>query len=357
MTNIQQYAFPNVRDVQLAYGLSENPDLEKGRRTFDVCYDLEKVFDKNCYSNGKKFKKRVRQYLEYAEENKLFVKEIETEEDIYKTYNLYKEWNTNKLVADELNPNHYKEHSSRYKRCLDVAFEKLLNKGGVLGLFNQEGKLLSYQMYVARDDWAYGCTTASTKTDYTHIANVATVKFLEYFKNAGAKFANWGECGGDKNLLAYKETYPSFRIYYGELKLQFRRSSANDTEDIINFMNTYSSSEVPFPTEYMPSSIEDGNVTLVLDSNKLVGIVECRYKDDKYLMTNLIVDSEYRCQGVAKRLLEQLPKPFYFNCYKINEKANKFYRGLKNVKCIGESTNGIGDSWDYIYGSDEKKEV
>lgn len=346
----KERAFPNQKDIQIAYGL-ENVNPEEGRRTFDVCYELEKVFDIKNYKNGKKFKKHVRQYLDFFKENNFVIRPCKSSEDIAKVYELWKEWNDAKLEADRLNPNHFAQHSERYKHCLDVAFEegKLVN-GGVLGMFDASNNLLSYQMYVIVDDWFYGLTTACTKkTEYDHLANVATISYLNYIFQNGSKFANWGECGGDPKLLEYKEAFPNFRIYYGKLNVDFIKSEEKDVDEIVAFMQKYSTPEIPFPTEYMPETIKAGNVLKAIVDEKLVGIVECRNKDRKNLMTNLIVSEEFRCQGIAQKLLEQLPKPFYFNCYKVNERANNFYRGLKNVECTGESANVVGESWDYIF--------
>lgn len=345
----KERAFPNQKDIQIAYGL-ENVNLDEGRRTFDVCYELTKVFDINHYKNGKKFKKHVRQYLNFFEENKLTIRKVESKEDKAKVYALWEEWNAAKLEADKINPNHFTQHSARYKRCLDVAFDGSLENGGVLGIFDTENNLLSYQMYVSVDDWFYGLTTACTKkTEYDHLANVATINYLKYLLDNGWKYADWGECGGDVKLLEYKEAFPNFRIYYGKLEIDFAKSEEKDTDEIVSFMQQYSTEEVPFPTEYMPDTIREGNVLKALVDGKLVGIVECRNKEERNLMTNLIVSEEYRCQGVAQKLLEQLPRPFYFSCYKVNERANRFYRGLKNIDCIGESTNDVGVSWDYKY--------
>lgn len=353
MTKIQNYAFPNQKDVQIGYGLSSEVNLEEGRRTFDVCYELEKVFNKDCYKNGKKFKKHVRNYLDTFTENNLSIREIETEEDAKKVLALYDEWNKAKLEADALNPNHYTEHSQRYKDCLNCVFEKKLERGAIAGMFDKENNLLSYQMYTTDEakEWIFGMTTATTKlSGIDHLANVATISFLNYFKEKGYKYCNWGECGGDAKLLEYKEAFPNFRIYYGKLNVAFEKSTKADTDGIIEFMQKYSTAEIPFPTEYMPSSIEAGNVLKAIVNDELVGIVECRNKDGKNLMTNLIVSEEYRCQGIAAKLLENLSvNEFEFDCYKHNEKANAFYTRLPQVKRIGESQNEVGESWKYSY--------
>ncbi len=357
MTNIQEYAFPNQKDVQIGYGLSDKPMLNEGRRTFDVCYELEKVFNKDCYKNGKKFKKHVRNYVDAFVENGLSIREIETEEDAKKVLALYDEWNKAKLEADALNPNHFAEHSQRYRDCLDCVFERKLERGAIAGMFDVNNNLLSYQMYTTdeKKEWIFGMTTATTKlSKFDHLANIATISFLNYFYQNGYKYANWGECGGDLKLLEYKEAFPNFRIYYGRLDIEYKTGTEKDIETIVDFMNAHSTPEIPFPTEYMPDSIKAGNVIMAFVNDRLAGIVECRWHNEKWLMTNLIVAEEYRCQGVAARLLNQLPKPFYFNCYKINEKANKFYQNLSDVVKVGESTNDVGESWDYRYGCDMK---
>ena len=337
MTKLQEFCFPMQKDIQIAYGLSSEPKPNEGRYTFDVCYDLEHVFNKDYYKNGKKYKKHTGQYINYAEENGLYVKAIETAEEKAAVIRLYHEWNDAKLEADKLNPNHYTEHSARYLDCLNYTFEgKLSDKAGVVGLFNTEKQLLAYQMYTVNDCWMFGVTTAFSKKFYSHTANVATVAFLKYFKEKGMKFANWGETGGDQKLLEFKEAYPNFRIYYGKLNVTFRKSTEADTEAVVNFMKENSTEAVPFPTEYMPKSVAAGNVTMAFVDSELAGIVECRVNSKKInFMTNLITNPKYRGQGIATKLLDQLERPFSWECYMHNTVANNFYEKLEGAKQTG----------------------
>lgn len=350
MTKIQEYSYPAQKDVQLAYGLT-NVNLDEGRRTFDTCYEISKVFNRELYSSSKSYNSKVSRYLNYFKSNNLYIKEIETEDEKAKVYELYDEWNAAKIQADIENPNHYREHESRYKRCLDFAFAKKLETGGVLGMFNSENKLLSYQMYITKENWYYAAALASTKTDHPRLANIAIVNFLDYVKNVkGFDFFNFGECGGDKNLLFFKETFPNFRIYYGKLNVTFSRSTSKDVDKIVSFMQKYSTPENPFPTDYMPKSIEDGNVLKALVNDELVGMVELRNKDGKNLVTNLIVAEEYQRQGLARLLLQNLSVDnFEIWCYKSNEKAVNFYKGLSQMKMIGESTEAAGPVYLYKY--------
>ena len=348
MTNIQNYAFPNHSDVRIAYELEEKP-IDEGRRTFDVCYDLEKVFNKDCYKNAKRYKKHVTAYLNDGEVNGFYVRKIDTEseQDVKAVLDLYKVWNAIKLEADNLNPNHYTEHSARYKHCLDCVFDKSLQTGAIIGMFDAEDTLVSYQMYVTKDDWAYGCTTASLRLENVRVSNIATIMFLKWFAENGFKYANWGECGGDPKLLDYKEAFPNFRIYYGKLNLTFEKSTEADVTEIVEFMKANSSDSIPFPTEYMPETIKAGNVTKALIDGKLAGIVELRHRDQgPNLMTNLITAPEFRGQGVAEKLLGTLDRPFTWGCYKHNTVANTFYSKLLGVKCVGEAPDG--KSFTYI---------
>lgn len=352
INNIQDNAFPMQLDIQIAYGLSTNPDLNIGRRTFDICYDLDKVFDVAYYKNGKSYKNHVRKYLDYFEKNNFCIKELQNISDAYQLWEVFNEWNERKIQADIENPNHYREHSEKYKGCLEKCVNGELKNSRIYGMFDSEDHLISYQLATLKNRaWVFGVTTACRKTEYAHIANVATVNFLHFFKQEGYLYCNWGECGGDKNLIAYKEAYPSFRIYYGKPEFQIERSTEKDIEEIISLMKATSTVEVPFPTEYMPDSIEAGNVWKAVANSRVVGIVECRFVDCRYFMTNLIVDPEYRAQGIATALLERLSKDigsdFEFECYKINAKANSFYCGLRNTVRVGETKNDIGESWRY----------
>lgn len=337
MINVKQnFCFPAQEEIRAAYEIEEGR-IENGRYTFDVCYDLEKVFNKDTYKNSKKYNQHISRYLNYATNNELFVKDIETEEEKKAAYDLYQDWWNVKMEADRENPNHFEEHSERYKYCMDYTFEKKFPNLQAIGLFTKDGKLLAFQTLVLKDDWAYDMSNANSRTDYAYIAEVSLVNFLKYLKEQKSiKFYNFGETGGDLGLLRYKEKLPNFRIYYGKLNVTFKKSTKDDTEMLIDLMNRTSTPENPFPTEYMPATIEAGNVIYADVNGKLAGMVECRNKNGKYLMTNLITEEFYRGQGIGAALLEQLPKPFEFFCYKTNEKALKFYENLKNVKRLPE---------------------
>lgn len=355
MTDIIKYAFPNQEAVRLAYDISDDR-IENGRRTFDVCYDLNKVFDKSSYKNSKKYNNHITRYLNYAKNNELFVKDVETDEEKEAAKKLYKEWWNVKMEADRINPNHFKEHSERYEYCLNYAINENTAKKynlHTIGLFDKDKNLLAFQTLAFVDDWAFDLSNANSRTNYSYIAEVSLVNFLKYLKEEKQRaFYNFGETGGDEGLLKYKEKLPNFRIYYGKLNIQFEKSSKKDIDTIKDFMATYSTEDNPFPTIYMDESITNGNVLKAVVNSKIVGIVECRNKDNKNLMTNLIVDKEYRCQGIAKALLDQLPKPFYFFCYITNNTGIKFYENLKNVKKLGYykfKDPSTAKAWEYEY--------
>lgn len=342
-----KFAFPNQKAIQVMYKLESNPDLTKGRRTFDVCYDLEKVFDKSCYQNGQKFRKRVTANLGYAEDHGLHQRLLDKDDEAA-LRGLYNEWNEAKLEADRLNPNHFAEHSSRYLDCLELALSGEAPDTRILGFFNPEGDLIAYQIYSFSDDWVFVAATACSKRYYSQMSNVAMISFLSFCKHRGYKYVNWGETGGDPKLTAYKEAYPSFRIYYGELKVDFEKSTEQDTDTIVEFMKANSTEAVPFPTVYMPVSIAKGNVLKATVDGKLIGMVELRSVSNENIMTNLIVDPEYRCQGIATMLLNRLQKPFVWFCHKTNDRANNFYSKLPGVVRTGEHKDASGvDFFDY----------
>lgn len=347
MIKLQRYAFPMQKDIQIAYSLTKHPNLEEGRRTFDVCYELAKVFNVDFYRKAKNYKKHVRLYLETAEELGYHVREIQSEKDYEAVYSVYDAWNNSKLEADKANPNHYTEHSARYKYCLDCVRNHKLETGKIIGMFDKVENLLSYQMYTTDDNWVFGCTTASLKLENIRVSNIATVMFLKWFADNGFEFANWGECGGDPKLLEYKEAFPNFRIYHGKLNLTFEKSTEADISEIVEFMKANSSDSIPFPTDYMPETIKAGNVTKAIVDGKLAGMVELRHRaEGPNLMTNLITSPEFRGQGIAEKLLNQLDKPFIWNCYKHNETANRFYSNLENVRRTGETPDG--KSYSYV---------
>lgn len=351
MTN--KYAFPNQEAVRVAYDISDDR-IENGRRTFDVCYDIEKVFNRETYANSKKYNNHVTRYLNYAKNNNLSVREITEPVDQDKARKLYEDWWNVKIEADKLNPNHFAEHSDRYKECLELTINKSIKDAHLIGLFDNENNLLAFQTLVFVDDWAFDLSNANSRTDYAYIAEVSLVNFLKFLKDEmGRRFYNFGETGGDQGLLTYKEKLPNFRIYYGKLNVDFRRTTKDDVKKVIDFMNKNSTDENPFPTVYMSDSIEKGNVVVGEINNKIISMVELRDIVDEFsskkLMTNLIVDSEYRCQGIATKILEKLPTPFEFFCYKTNETGNKFYKDLKNVELIGEEKHQAGECWVYKY--------
>lgn len=351
--NNLNYSFPAQETVRLAYGISEDR-LQNGRRTFDVCYDLEKVFDRDSYKNSKKYNRSISSNLNYVTRNELYIKDIETKEEQTLVYNLYQDWYNLKIEADKLNPNHFEEHSERYKYCIDGAFDNSLKGVKIIGLFTKDKELLAFQVLVFDNTWVYDLLGINSRSSHTHIAEVALVNFLKYLKDQkNIKYYNFGETGGDIGLLSYKEKLPNFRIWYGSKKIIYKKSTLNDLTEICNLMDKVSEEGEKFATDYMQDSIENGNVICAVQDNKIIGIVECRNIENKNLMTNLIVDPYYRGQGIAKLLLLQLPKPFDFFCNKDNTRACNFYDSLSNTTRNGDYVDRHGvthaEKWSYTY--------
>lgn len=353
LSNNLHYAFPAQEAIRLAYAISEDR-LQNGRRTFDVCYDIEKVFDRTSYKTSKKYNNHITRYLNYATNNELFVKDIETKEEQEAAYKLYQDWWDIKMKADKENPNHFEEHSERYKYCMDYTFEKKFPNMYAIGLFTKNKEMLAFQTLVFEKDWAFDLSNANSRTDYAYIAEVSLVNFLKYLKDQkGIKYYNFGETGGDLGLLKYKEKLPNFRIWYGKKDIVYKKSTLEDFVDICNLMNKVSEEGEKFATDYMKDTVEKGNVLCAIQDNKIIGIVECREIENKNLMTNLIVDPYYRGQGIAKALLDKLPKPFIFFCNKENKRACNFYDSLANTIKNGDYIDRHGnvhtEKWSYTY--------
>ena len=332
------HCFPAQEEITDLYKMPDDR-VSTGRYTFDVCYDIKKVLDKSSYPTSKKYKQKVEYYQKYLVSRRLSIKEIDFGEGIDKAWVLQKEWEEAKLKLDQENPNHFKEHCSIYGDCFCAV-------GGPIrhfGLFTESGDLLAFQILLvkknwAHDDlWAYCLSSVNTRTsEYTDVAEVLLINLLTELDKEGVQYYNYGETGGDPGLTRYKEKIPSFRIYYGGL--DFKKSTEQDVDRIVQFMQEVSTPENNFPVEYMPGSIKAGNITYVELDGQVIGMVECRELETERLMTNLMVSPEYRGRGIAERLLDQLPSPFEFFCYKTNKIACKFYDNLEEVTRLPKET-------------------
>lgn len=332
---IKNHCFPAQPEIRALYGMSEDRQTN-GRYTFDVCYNIKQVLDRNSYPTSKKYKQKAEYYQKYLVSRNLSIREILSTSDFDRVYELHKEWYNLKCELDQENPNHFKEHASIYESCINAAV--LGTDFKIYGLFTESDELLAFQVLLFKEDWVYCLSSINSRSsEYTDVAEVLLINLLVELDKLGIKYYNYGETGGDPGLTAYKEKIPSFRIYYG--KLDFKTSTEQDVDKLVRFMQEVSTPENNFPTEYMPDSIKAGNVTYVELDGQVAGMVECRELESGRLMTNLMVKPEYRGRGIAEQLLEQLPSPFEFFCYKTNTTALKFYDNLKEVTKLQKETD------------------
>lgn len=188
------------------------PELKPVSR-IEVCYNLEDVFNKEKYSNSKKFYKLVKRGLNIHTREGNVVRFLDVS-DTNQASRLHDSWVKYKLE----NYNLFKIlfPTERYKKCLKASLEKeMAGKILSIGCFTSQGKMLGYRTIYKRGtaayDLAYITDRNITESDFSEHFEIVTLNFLK--DNCGIQTFNCGLSEG--KLKDFKKHLPNKeKIYY-----------------------------------------------------------------------------------------------------------------------------------------------
>lgn len=179
--------------------------VENSEERLETVYDIEKVFDRATYENSKKYQDKIKRWLNYFEKHKFSIQKLtkSNEEEIRE---LYREW----ILLKNLDLAMIK----RYQNCIDAALDKAENDIYIIGMFNEEKKLVGFRTFYLREDhWAFDLSNTVTRTEYKYMSEIFQVNTLKYLKDIfKVNFYNLGLSDG--SLRVHKTLLPNFDIAY-----------------------------------------------------------------------------------------------------------------------------------------------
>ena len=184
---------------------AENAEFHAELRT-ETVYNLESVFARESYKDGKTFGKKVSRWLNWAANNKYYIQEL-TLKDKEIVYNLYQEWISDKTDLD-------KAMIKRYQNCIDAGLNQI-SGCKAFGIFNNNGKLIGVRIiYLKGNNWAFDLISFATHSDYPQLGEVFRVNLLQFMMNElNVKYFNLGLNDGEK-LTQHKHSLPHEDLEY-----------------------------------------------------------------------------------------------------------------------------------------------
>lgn len=194
------------KDAKVVCGKRDYTQYVPGsEERLETVYDTEKVFNRESYENSKKYQDKVKRWLNYFEKHSFEIRDL-TEENLEDVSRLYKEWYELKELDEPM--------IRRYQNCIDLAYDKTCPTTYIIGMFDEEKKLVGFRVVSQRDDgWAFDLSNSVTRSGYKYLSEIFQVNTLKYLKDVkGVKYYNLGLSDG--SLRLHKTLLPNFDLPY-----------------------------------------------------------------------------------------------------------------------------------------------
>lgn len=194
------------------YAVNSLVKYQGASKRCEIVYDMDQLFDRTNYDNGKKYHKRIVRPLNFVERNDITIRLL-TKDDLEIAYTLYDKWVEHKLADDKLFKIMFPK--ARYKNCLDYAVQKQLPELYAFGCF-RNGELLAFRVVSISNGYSYGLAyIVDRDQDFcANLSEILSIAILNKLKNDyGVKIFNCGLAEG--SLKKFKQHLPSIEyIFY-----------------------------------------------------------------------------------------------------------------------------------------------
>lgn len=179
--------------------------VDNSEERVETIYEIDKVFDRSSYETGKKYQDKVKRWLNYFEKHNYSIKELSANSK-KEVNDLYSEWINLKGLDEAM--------IKRYQDCINFAFNESENSIKIIGMFDENNKLVGFRTFYMRDDgWAFDLSNTCTRNSYKYMSEIFQVNTIKYLKDTyKVNFYNLGLSDG--SLRLHKTLLPNFEISY-----------------------------------------------------------------------------------------------------------------------------------------------
>ncbi len=187
--------------------------LEKEKKFIEIAHKLPIIFDRNTYSNARKWNKKIQNPLRYAQKN-LTVSSINNQnfDSIAKLHDLWVDYKFSQEKTFKM-----MFPKKRYIRCCEIAFNNIIN--GMLPLiFYYKNEIVAVKIYFIHNKTAFLLASYGniwdSKSQIMHISNVYSFYLL--YSDYNIECVNTGSIT-DKGARIYKQHLP----FYNEISYMY----------------------------------------------------------------------------------------------------------------------------------------
>jgi len=175
----------------------------KGDKYQEICYDLEKIDDRESYKDKKSHYNSVKAPMKFMEKNSYSVSFAE-QSDYNEIFELYEQWVQQKL---DRGVHRITFPIARYRRCISMCQKNELSNLRMVIAKDINSKIVAFRLILVDDEYAYDIVFCSDLeiSQLSNAFNYASIKAIP-----GIRYFNCGVSTG--KLKQYKKQYPNYEV-------------------------------------------------------------------------------------------------------------------------------------------------